>query len=44
MSAASFPGSHPPFRCLQYEKQSATSDEKLDESLGTRLVRVYAKP
>ena len=33
---ASVPGSHPAFRRLQYE--SGASDEKLDESLGPRLM------
>ena len=35
---ASSPGSHPAFRRLQYEKRSTVSDEKLDESLGSRLM------
>ena len=35
---ASNPGSHPAFRRLQYGKAECTaSDEKLDESLGSRL-------
>ena len=35
---ASNPGFHPAFRRLQYKKRGTASDEKLDESLGLRLI------